>query len=192
MWLVVGLGNPGTKYILTRHNVGFMVLDVLCQQAGGTWKNEYQAEVIKTNIENHPVILAKPQTFMNRSGDSVQPLASFYKIPPEQIIVAQDEVDLPFGGIKFQIGRSSGGHNGIKSVTERMGTDKYYRLRIGVGRSTIPQMSTADFVLQNFSKEEQKEMPKILEHCYKGILSLIESGYTKTATNFNKNIFEVG
>jgi peptidyl-tRNA hydrolase, PTH1 family len=190
MWLVVGLGNPGTKYILTRHNIGFMVLDVLCQQAGGTWKNEHNADVLKTTFEKTQVILAKPQTFMNRSGESVQPLASFYKIPPENIIVAQDEVDLPFGGIKFQIGRSAGGHNGIKSVTEKLGTDKYYRLRIGVGRPAIPQMDTADFVLQNFSKEEQKQVPQILEHCFKGIMSLFEFGYNKTASLYNKNIFE--
>ncbi len=189
MWLVVGLGNPGAKYILTRHNIGFMVLDVLCQQAGGVWKNEHQAEVLKTSFEGTSVILAKPQTFMNRSGESVQALSHFYKIGPDKIIVAQDEVDLPFGGIKFQHGRSPGGHNGIKSVNEKMGTEKYFRVRIGVGRPTIPQMDVADFVLQNFSKEEQKQVPQILEHCYKGVLSLFASGYEKTASLFNKNIF---
>ena len=155
-----------------------------------SYKKDQSSEVIKLKIDGEDVVFAKPQTFMNRSGEAVQALMSFYKVTPDKILIVQDDIDQPFAGIKFQFGRGHGGHNGIRSIHEQLGNDKYLRLKIGVGRPTVPQMEVADWVLQNFSDEELKHIPKILEHCYLGIESLIKNGYQKTATLFNKNILE--
>ncbi len=192
MWLIVGLGNPGVKYQLTRHNIGFVLVDIMAQNISGhhNFKKDHLSEVMKIKIGSEEVIMAKPQTFMNRSGEAVQALMNFYKIPAEKVLVAHDEVDQVFAGIKFQFGRGHGGHNGIRSVHSLVGHDKYYRLKIGVGRPTIPQMEVADWVLQNFSTAELKQIPKILEHCYLGIESLINNGYQKTASLFNKNLLD--
>ncbi|MDZ4661746.1 MAG: aminoacyl-tRNA hydrolase [Pseudomonadota bacterium] len=192
MWLIVGLGNPGLKYQLNRHNIGFVLVDIIVENIASTqsFKKNQSSEVIKVKFGNDDVVFAKPQTFMNRSGEAVQALMSFYKTDPDKLLVVQDDIDQPFAGIKFQSGRGHGGHNGIRSIHEQLGTDKYMRLKIGVGRPTIPQMDVADWVLQNFSNEELKHIPKILEHCYLGIESLIKNGYQKTATLFNKNLLD--
>lgn len=191
MWLVVGLGNPGTKYILNRHNVGFMVADVLCDQANAKWKDEHKSLVAKTTLEGQNLIIAKPQTFMNRSGEAVLALSQFYKIPLENLVVVHDEIDIPFGSVKFQTGRGHGGQNGVRNIHELLGTDQYCRLKVGVGRPSIPQMNVADWVLQNFSSEDQKQVPKILEHCYKGLVCLFQNGYGKAASLFNKNVLDL-
>ncbi len=190
MWLIAGLGNPGTKYILNRHNVGFMVADVIVNLAGGKWKTESKAQVSKIEINGHSCLVVKPQTFMNLSGEAIQPLMHFYKIGPERLLVAHDEVDQPFGATKFQFDRGHGGQNGVRNIHQQLATAKYYRLRVGIGRPTNPQIDVATHVLQNFSEQEQKLMPELLEHCYKGLLSFVEDGYQKASSLFNKNIFE--
>ncbi len=153
--LIVGLGNPGATYSHTRHNVGFMALDVLAGK-DAVWKKEKNALTTKT--EN--MILAKPQTFMNLSGIAVQALMTFYKIPLENLVVIHDDVDLKLGNVREKVGGGSAGHNGIKSIDGAVGRD-YHRIRIGVGRSDKP-IDTSDWVLGRFSSEEQEVINKII------------------------------
>lgn len=145
--LIVGLGNPGTAYLNTRHNVGFMAVDVLAG-TDAVWKKEKKSLISKT--EN--VIFAKPQTFMNLSGLAVQALMTFYKIPLENLVVIHDDIDLKIGDVREKTGGGSAGHNGIKSIDAAVGRD-YHRIRIGVGRSDQP-MDTSDWVLGRFSSED--------------------------------------
>lgn len=192
MWLIVGLGNPGVNYQLTRHNIGFVVVDILVENLSGSrnYKKAQSSEVIKLKFAGEDVVFAKPQTFMNRSGEAVQALMSYYKVTPDKIAVIHDDIDQSFASIKFQVGRGHGGHNGIRDIHEKLGVDNYLRLKVGVGRPTIPQMNVADWVLQNFSEDELKHIPKIIEHCYLGLECLIKNGYQKTASLFNKNLLE--
>jgi PTH1 family peptidyl-tRNA hydrolase len=153
--LIVGLGNPGNGYELNRHNVGFWLVDFLAQSFGGTWKNEakFFGMVCKITIESQEIILLKPTTFMNNSGKSVASLTNFFKINPEQIIVAHDELDIPITSIKFKKSGGHGGHNGLRDIINQIGKD-FYRVRIGIDRPTNGQV--ADFVLKNPSKKEQE------------------------------------
>lgn len=186
MWLVVGLGNPGAKYALTRHNVGFMAVDFIHEACGKPpVKNDFNSVISKFKWEGQDVVTAEPLTFMNLSGEAVQALAAFYKIPPQQIIIIHDEVDLPFMGFKIQQNRGAGGHNGIKSVSEKLGTNDYVRVRLGVGRPPHPEMQTADFVLQKFSSEEMAKLPELLEKTVDAVEMIITEGVAKASTRFN-------
>jgi peptidyl-tRNA hydrolase, PTH1 family len=182
-WLVVGLGNPGSKYENTRHNIGFMCIDRMAP--GLSFKSEHKALVTRTQIGSTTVLLAKPQTFMNLSGESVQPLTHFYKISLENLIVIHDEADLPFLNMRVQKNRSSGGSNGVKSITQMLGSQDYCRVRLGIGRPSSP-MDTADYVLQNFSKDEQKLLPEFLDRGRKACETLILKGLSQAATLFNR------
>jgi PTH1 family peptidyl-tRNA hydrolase len=187
MWLVVGLGNPGGKYILTRHNIGFMVLDAYCRAVGDPrWKDEKNADVVRLKIEDQEVLFAKPQTYMNRSGEPIRALLDYYKIPLENLIVLHDDIDQGFGGIKIHKNRGAGGHNGLKSLNEQLGTQDYTRIKLGVGRPPHPQMDVAAYVLQNFSEAEQAELHDFLSIAGDAIESLIFDGYSKAATKFTR------
>ncbi|WP_334190163.1 aminoacyl-tRNA hydrolase [Noviherbaspirillum sp.] len=154
--LIAGLGNPGPEYELTRHNAGFWLVDALASGAL-TRESRYNALVAKKNIAGQEVWLIEPQTYMNRSGQSVGALARFFKIAPDEILVVHDELDLPPGAAKIKKGGSSGGHNGLKDITSALGTQDYWRLRIGIGhpRSLNLQQAVVDFVLHRPRKEEQ-------------------------------------
>ncbi len=189
MWLVVGLGNPGPKYALTRHNVGFMAIDILLKACGNPpIKEDFKSVISKFKWEGQEVVTLQPQTYMNLSGEAVQATAAFYKIPPQQVIVIHDEVDLPFMGFKIQQNRGAGGHNGIKSVSEKLATNDYIRIRLGVGRSPHPEMSTADFVLQKFNSDEMAKLPEMLEKCVDAIEMIITEGVAKASTTYNSKI----
>jgi PTH1 family peptidyl-tRNA hydrolase len=162
--LLVGLGNPGSEYNGTRHNIGFACLDEFAR------KNEFPSWVNKTDMKclsavktvgDTRVVLCKPTTFMNLSGEAVQAIAHFYKIPPANIIVVHDEIDVDFGQIRMRLGGSSAGHNGVKSVTKLLGSDEYGRVRVGIGPKKPDQIDSADFVLQAFSTKEQAAIPKL-------------------------------
>ncbi len=148
--LVVGLGNPGTEYRTTRHNVGFMAVDALAGD-GAAWKSEKNALVARGDIDGHKVIFVKPQTFMNNSGVAVQALMTFYKIPLENLVVIHDDMDLPVADCRTKIGGGSAGHNGIRSIDAHVGRD-YTRIRIGIGhpRDFDLPMNPADWVLGRF------------------------------------------
>jgi PTH1 family peptidyl-tRNA hydrolase len=184
--MIVGLGNPGNKYALNRHNVGFLLVDVLAKNLSkDTWQTDKKTHTLKFPWHKEQCILVKPQTFMNKSGEVVIPLMQFYKIPIENIIVIQDDIDQSFLNIKLQKNRGHGGHNGIRNITEQLGSSDYIRLKIGVGRPLIPQMDVADWVLQNFSTEEMELIPKVLQKSYEAIESLILDGFPKASSIYN-------
>ena len=156
MKMIVGLGNPGKEYEKTRHNVGFMALNYF---PGNNFDQEkFNASYYKTKIDDEDVIFIKPLTFMNLSGEAVAKFAQFYKIDPSNILIIQDDLDLPVGAIRLKYKSSSGGHNGIKSIISQLGTDEIPRLKIGI--SNDKQMLTRDYVLHKFSKEEEKIIEK--------------------------------
>ena len=171
MVLVAGLGNPGKKYSLTRHNLGFLVLDFLARHYQRDFnKTQFNALVTEGTFSEHKLILAKPQSFMNNSGHPIGALSSFYKIIPENIIVVHDEVDLPFGDVRLKTKGGTAGHKGVESVYEHLKTDQFKRIRMGIGRPIQPLLEIADYVLLPFSLEEQKE----LSNLYKKACELLE------------------
>jgi PTH1 family peptidyl-tRNA hydrolase len=186
MWLIVGLGNPGGEYKLTRHNIGFMAVDYFMQSLGNPpVKNQFKAEVAQAKMGEHQIIFCKPQTYMNLSGESVQPLMGFYKIPLDHLIVIHDDIDQPFNQMKIHKNRGHGGHNGIKSISGLMGSMDYIRLKLGVGRPENPQHNVADYVLGKFSKEEFEKMPDFLNKSIDAVESIILDGVQKASTKFN-------
>jgi peptidyl-tRNA hydrolase, PTH1 family len=197
MWLIVGLGNPGPKHQFQRHNIGFMAIDILLQSYGrnATEKKEHKSIThhftLGSTNDAPKVITCKPQTFMNLSGQAVRSVMDFYKVPLSQIIVLHDEVDLPFAKMKIQTQRGHGGHNGIRDIHAQLGTNDYFRFKLGVDRpSTHPDkelahFEVADFVLSNFTASEQAELPDFLRHAAEGVEYLILNGYNKAATKYN-------
>lgn len=148
-------------------------------------KQEHKAFTWKLKLDGVDVLMAQPQTYMNRSGESVQSLLSFYKIATDNIIVIHDEIDQAFGQLKIQKNRGHGGHNGIRDITEKIGTMDYIRLRLGVGRPAHPEMNVADYVLQKFSNEEMDKLPEIFQKTFDAIESIIFEGLQKASTKFN-------
>jgi len=161
--LIVGLGNPGSEYSKTRHNVGFMAVDYFAPN-DAIWKKEKNALTARTEIDGKNVILVKPQTFMNNSGDAVGPLMAFYKIPLENVIVIHDDMDLKLGNIREKVGGGSAGHNGIKSIDNAIGKE-YRRIRIGIGhpRDFENPMDPSDWVLGKFNDEQLKEIKSVIK-----------------------------
>ncbi|HEX9172329.1 MAG TPA: aminoacyl-tRNA hydrolase [Telluria sp.] len=184
--LIVGLGNPGPEYEQTRHNAGFWLVDNLANSLPGCRlqrETRFNALVAKTAINGNEVWLLEPQTYMNRSGQSVGGLARFFKINPDEILVVHDELDLAPGVAKLKKGGSSGGHNGLKDITAALGTQEYWRLRLGIGhpRSLGLQQPVADFVLHRARKEEQILIEDAVEKSL-GIISLVVDGKFDAAT----------
>ncbi|MCV7347250.1 aminoacyl-tRNA hydrolase [Mycolicibacterium rhodesiae] len=181
--LVVGLGNPGPQYAKTRHNLGFMVADVLAGRIGAQFKVHKRsgAEVVTGRLAHRPVVLAKPRTYMNESGRQVGPLAKFYSVMPADIIVIHDELDIEFGRIRLKLGGGEGGHNGLRSVANALGTKNFQRVRIGVGRPP-GRKDPAAYVLEPFTAAERTEVPAICEQAADATELLIEAGL-ETAQN---------
>jgi peptidyl-tRNA hydrolase, PTH1 family len=152
--LIVGLGNPGPRYASNRHNIGFQTVDAVADAYNLEFtRTEHQARTVHGLMESQRVILAKPQTWMNDSGKAVAPLARFYKLEPEELLVIYDDLDIPLGTLRFRTGGSSGGHRGVQSIIQWLGTDTFPRLRIGIGRPP-GQMDAAAYVLQDFGADE--------------------------------------
>jgi len=181
--LVVGLGNPGPQYAKTRHNVGFMVADLLAARIGATFKVHKRsgADVLTGRLCHRPVVLAKPRCYMNESGRQVGPLASFYSIPPADVIVIHDELDIDFGRVRLKTGGGEGGHNGLRSVANALGSKDFQRVRIGIGRPP-GRRDPAAFVLEPFTAAERTEVPTICELAADATELLIEVGL-ETAQN---------
>ncbi|MHA7648516.1 aminoacyl-tRNA hydrolase [Mycobacterium sp. ML4] len=175
--LVVGLGNPGENYARTRHNLGFMVADVLAARLGANFKAHKRsgAEVSTGRIAGHSVVLAKPRCYMNESGRQVGRLAKFYSVPPTEIIMIHDELDLDFGRIRLKQGGGEAGHNGLRSVAAALGSKDFHRVRIGIGRPP-GRKDPAAFVLEPFSAVERREVPTICEQAADATELLIELG----------------
>jgi len=186
MYLIVGLGNPGQKYSMNRHNIGFMACDYWLKSLNGDgYRKEHKALTKKFKIDNQEVLLAKPQTYMNNSGESVVALMNFYKIPKENLLVVHDDIDLPFGSMKLQHNRGPGGQNGVRSISEFLGHNEYARLKLGVGRPPHPDFAISDYVLGNFPKEEALLLDRYLETACDAIESFIFDGLNKASTKFN-------
>jgi PTH1 family peptidyl-tRNA hydrolase len=167
MWLICGLGNIGSEYYKTRHNVGFEFIDFIKEQvirSQKPFKEKFKSQFVQEKLFNEDVILAKPQTYMNLSGAAVLELSGFYKIAPENVIVIHDDLDLKFGDVRTKIGGGHAGHNGLRDIDNKIGKE-YHRIRIGIDHprnSDTPQMDVANYVLQRFSGEEWKEIEEII------------------------------
>jgi PTH1 family peptidyl-tRNA hydrolase len=190
--LIVGLGNPGQEYEQTRHNAGFWLVDQLARntpRCNLSRESKYNALAAKTMIAGQEVWLLEPQTFMNRSGQSVGALARFYKILPDEILVAHDELDLPPGIAKLKKGGSSGGHNGLKDITAALGTQDYWRLRIGIGhpRTLNLQQAVVDFVLHRPRKEEQPLIDEAIAKSLDVIPMLCEGKFEAATMQLHTN-----
>ena len=182
------LGNPGKQYQMTRHNVGFLVIDSWIKSLAGhdpDYREEHKALTKKMKLEGEEILVAKPQTFMNKSGESVQALISFYKIKPENILVVHDDIDQPFGSLRFHKNRGHGGQNGVRNISELLGSQDYSRLKMGVGRPAHADFDIADYVLSAFSKEESPQLPKVFEKACDGIECFIFKGLDRASTDFN-------
>lgn len=184
-YLIVGLGNPGREYKDTRHNIGFMLVDRLAARLDAQgMKVQAKAIVISALHQERKIILAKPQTYMNLSGQSVQGLLHFYKIPIGNLIVAHDDLDIPFGTIRIRPGGGPGGQRGMASAIEQLGTKDFPRLRLGIGRPP-GRMEAKDYVLQNFSKEDQKLLPEVLDRACDAALEFVVKGVNAAMNKFN-------
>ncbi|HEV7641262.1 MAG TPA: aminoacyl-tRNA hydrolase [Gaiellaceae bacterium] len=156
--LVAGLGNPGREYARNRHNVGWMVVDELARRHGGGWRAKFNGQLAEIRIDGHKVALLKPETFMNDSGRAVQAAVKFFKLDPDAVLVVHDEGDLELGRLQARIGGGAGGHNGLRSIAQQLGTPDFMRLRVGVGRpGRGDQRTLADFVLADFRPEDDPD-----------------------------------
>ena len=187
-YLLIGLGNPGREYKDNRHNVGFMLIDRIAVRLNARgMKLQSKAIVTTADYEGRKLILSKPQTYMNLSGQSAQGLANFYKLPLENLLVAHDDLDLPLGTIRLRPGGGPGGQKGIASTIEHLGTKDFPRLRIGIGRPP-GRMDTAAYVLQDFSRDEMYVLSEILDRAADAALTFVLAGLDKAMNNFNADV----
>ena len=185
MYLIVGLGNPGAEYERTRHNLGFMLIDKLAAEAGSAAKrSECRSLVGNALIENERVVLAKPQTYMNLSGEAISCLTAKHELKADSLIVISDDLALPFGTIRLRQRGSAGGHNGLKSIIAALGTNEFVRLRIGI-QPEHPLSDAKRFVLDDFSKTERDSLPEILERAAEALRSVLRDGIGKAMSLHN-------
>ncbi|MEV8319533.1 aminoacyl-tRNA hydrolase [Streptomyces sp. NPDC059900] len=189
-WLIVGLGNPGPGYAMNRHNVGFMVADLLAKRIGGSFKRSgrAQAQVLEGRIGpagplSRRVVLAKPMSYMNVSGGPVTALRDFYKVPTANIVAVHDELDIDYGTLRLKLGGGDNGHNGLKSMTKAMGSD-YHRVRFGIGRPP-GRMQVADFVLKDFASAERKELDYFVDRAADSAEALVTEGLERAQSSYN-------
>jgi PTH1 family peptidyl-tRNA hydrolase len=189
-WLIVGLGNPGPEYANNRHNVGFMVADLLAERIGGKFKRagKAQAQVLEGRIgapgpASRRVVLVKPTSFMNLSGGPVNALRDFYKVPLANIVAVHDELDIDYGTLRLKLGGGDNGHNGLKSMTKAMGP-YYHRVRFGIGRPP-GRMQVADFVLKDFSSTERKELDFLVDRATDSVECLVSEGLERAQSAYN-------
>src|SRR5947209_3238846 len=181
--LVAGLGNPGSDYAYTRHNIGFMVVDFLAHQAGLSWQKSGKADAATAKFGD--VLLVKPASYMNRSGYPLHSVAQFYKFSAEQVLVVLDDFTLPLGQLRFREGGGPGGHNGLESVIVQFGTEEVPRLRIGIGPA--PAEGSSDYVLSNFFEEEKPVVRSAVERAAEAVKCAIDKGVVSAMNTFNKN-----
>ncbi|MDP9116182.1 MAG: aminoacyl-tRNA hydrolase [Actinomycetota bacterium] len=198
-YLIVGLGNPGPRYAGTRHNAGFMVLDLLATRLGGRFKaHKGRADIVEGQLHGSAAstgsgagasgvasaVLAKPKAFMNLSGGPVAAISRFYKIPVERIVVVHDELDLPFGSLRLKRGGGDGGHNGLKSISSAIGHRDYVRVRLGISRPPIRQ-DPADYVLREFSTAERKELGLLIDRAADAVEAVATQGLEAAQNTYN-------
>ena len=185
-WLIVFLGNPGPRYEMTRHNAGFMAADAMAKEKNvNINKARFKALTASCDIGGESVLLMKPQTFMNLSGDAVSQAAKFYKIPPERVIVVSDEISLPIGKLRIRTKGSAGGHNGLKDIIAKLGTDAFPRIRIGVGAPPHPDYDMADWVLSSFKNQDAEDMLAAAARAAQAAQCYITQGAERAMNRFN-------
>lgn len=185
-WLVVGLGNPGPKYEWTRHNVGFLVVDELAERANlPVQKLKFKALTNTALIGGQSVLLMKPTTYMNLSGEAVGQAARFYKIPPERVLVISDDVALPQGKLRIRRSGSAGGHNGLKNIIAHLGSDQFPRVKVGVGGKPHPDSDMADWVLSKFTGPDKTAMEQTIHRAADAVTCLLAQGVDKAMASFN-------
>ncbi len=185
-WLIVGLGNPGAEYALTRHNCGFLAIDALADSLGCKInKGKFQGLYGQTTYQGRKLFLLKPLTYMNLSGRSVLQMSAYYHIPPERIIVLFDDISLAPGRLRIRADGSAGGHNGIKSIIQELGSQAFPRVKIGVGAKPNPQMDLADWVLSTFGPSDKKALDAALPHAGDAALCIIDRGIYEAANRYN-------
>lgn len=184
-WLVVGLGNPGRTYEQTRHNAGARAAEVLASRLKASFgRSKFKAMVAEARLDSIPVKVCRPTTYMNESGQAVGPLARWYKIPPDHLIVINDELDLPLGRLRVKLGGGTAGHHGLDSIVEALGTKDFFRVRIGVGKPANPGQ-TIGWVLERLPREAAERLAEAEEAAADAALSLIREGLGPTMTRFN-------
>lgn len=186
MKLIVGLGNPGRQYQGTRHNIGFRVIDELARLADiSLSSNRFNGEFGQGSLDGQRTAVLKPQTYMNLSGDSVAPAARFFKVGSEDLVVVHDELDLPFGRLQLKRGGGTGGHNGLSSIVERMGSEDFIRVRIGIGKPDTKE-KVVGHVLSGFNREEAAALDEIARRAVEAIRAVLAVGLAKAMTEFNR------
>lgn len=184
--MLVGLGNPGREYEKTRHNVGFRASELVAQALGVKIDRlKFQALTRQADYNGHRILLVQPQTYMNLSGAAVSALASYYKIPPARILVMFDDISLPLGRIRLRAEGSAGGHNGVKSIIQSLGSDQFPRVKIGVGAKPHPDFDLADWVLSKFSPREEELLAPALQNAADAALLFLDQGMQKAASAYN-------
>ena len=185
-WLLVGLGNPGTQYENTRHNVGFLVADELAERQNAPIQRlKFKALTNLLTISGEKVLVMKPVTYMNLSGEAVRQAVDFYKIPPERVLVVSDDTALAVGRLRIRKGGSAGGHNGLKSIIQHLGTDQFPRIKVGVGQKPHPDYDMADWVLSKFAGEDLKTITEAIRKAADAVECLIQEGPDKAMNRFN-------
>lgn len=185
MFLVAGLGNPGRKYESTRHNIGFDIADKLALTLGlERWKKGFSGLYCETHINGEKVLILKPGTYMNRSGDSVAGAAGFFKVPPDSIIVVHDELDLPIGRIRVKSGGGSAGHKGIDSIIERLGSRDFSRVRVGIGKP-VQGADVVGHVLSGFSGTERELLDEVAGRSVEAVMEIMKGGVESAMNKFN-------
>jgi len=183
--LIVGLGNPGPRYEQTRHNIGFDVIDELAVRNGiKLYESKFKGVFATIHKGGEKAILLKPMTYMNLSGESIRPMMDYYKIPMENLLVIYDDLDLPVGKIRLRQKGSAGGHNGIKSTIQHLGTPQFNRIRIGINRPPEGK-SVPDYVLGRFAKEEWDQMQTVIQHCAEACEEWLEKPFLEVMNRFN-------
>lgn len=185
-WLLVCLGNPGKDYEATRHNIGFMTADELSRRESVKFnKLRYRALSGEIRVGSQRVLVIKPQTYMNLSGESVKLAGGFYKIPPDHVLVISDDVALPLGKLRIRAGGSAGGHNGLKNIIAHLGTNQFPRIRVGVGAPEHPEYEMIDWVTGHFTAQEKKVVDGAVERAVDAALCVIEKGVSEAQNRFN-------
>ncbi|MCG4611321.1 aminoacyl-tRNA hydrolase [Anaeromassilibacillus senegalensis] len=185
-YLVVGLGNPGSKYDGTRHNTGFMAIDRIAEKAGVQINRlKFKGLCARAEVGGKSVLLLKPSTFMNLSGQSVQEAMQFYKLPAEKVIVLFDDISLPVGRMRIRMKGSDGGHNGMKNIIYLSGKDTFPRIKLGIGAKPNPGWDLADWVLSRFTEQEQKQLSDVFDHAAVAVALMVNGNSTEAMNRFN-------
>jgi PTH1 family peptidyl-tRNA hydrolase len=187
LYLVAGLGNPGRDYAQTRHNAGFLAVEKFGSRFGADWQNEtkFRSKIARVEAGGHKVVLCEPQTYMNSSGEAIAAVTQFFKIAPEKFLAVVDDADLPFGSIRMRTEGSSGGHHGLESIQEHLGTTKYARLRVGIGRTASDVREITGYVLGRFNASDKELLGKVLDRVSAQIEAFIVDGAQKAMNQFN-------